>query len=144
MQTVITDWETDSEFLPSTYMRGKIFIILISRHISWYSSFECLLCCYSSAKMQNIHLTFFTADSHSVNSVMQGLTQMILHLFVCGFFITLLILVGSLYVQGCQWTEYDQANLYSQDRAAELEQWSVLSIKCIKQNSITACSILDS
>lgn len=50
---------------------------------------------------------------------MQDLTQMIPLAWF--FFTTLLIYVGSLYVRGCQWTEFDQANFYSQDCAAELE-----------------------
>lgn len=50
---------------------------------------------------------------------MQDLTQMIPLSWL--FFTTLLIFVGSFYVWHCQWTEFDQANFYSQDYAAELE-----------------------
>lgn len=119
MQTVITDWEPDSELLPSTYMIGKIFIISVSRQIYQYFSFECQLCRFYGAKRQNMHLTYSTPDLHSAILAVPDLTQMIPVSWL--FFTTLLIFVGSLYVQGCQRTEFDQADFYSWNCAAELE-----------------------
>lgn len=63
---------------------------------------------------------------------MQPFTKMIPISLSHFFFFLSLLLCRQPLCPSCQWTEFDQANFYSQDCAAELEWQSVLSAKSIK------------